>query len=75
MKKQGWILIAITCAFFCLLAGVFLGRNSNKAYIQIQDIDSVQTQPTEKRRRLRQPKAAGCIEGPAGPSIINPQGP
>ena len=45
MKKQGWILIAITGAFFCLLLGVFLGRNSNKTYIQMQDIESVQTSP------------------------------
>ncbi len=49
MKKQAWILIAITSAFFCLLFGVFLGRNINKAYIQIQDIDTVQTRPTESQ--------------------------
>lgn len=49
MKKQGWILIAITGAFLCLLLGVFLGRNSNKTYLQIQDIDSVQTQPATSR--------------------------
>lgn len=49
MKKQGWILIAVTGAFLCLLLGVFLGRNSNKTYIQIQDIDSVQTQPSTSR--------------------------
>lgn len=40
MKKQGWILIAITGAFFCLLIGVFLGRNTNRSYIRI---DSNQT--------------------------------
>ena len=49
MKKQGWILIAVTGGFLCLLLGVFLGRNSNKTYIQIQDIDSVQTQPAASR--------------------------
>ena len=47
MKKQGLILIAITVAFFCLLIGVFLGRSSNKAYIQIQDVQNAPTQPTE----------------------------
>lgn len=46
MKKQGWILMAITGAFFCLLLGVFLGRNSKKSYIQIQDAASSQTQPS-----------------------------
>jgi len=46
MKKQGWILIAVTAAFFCLLLGVFLGRNTNKSYIQIQDIANIQTQPS-----------------------------
>ena len=49
MKKQGWILIAITGAFFCLILGVFLGRNANKAYIQIQDIQSSPTQPAESQ--------------------------
>ena len=49
MKKQGWILIGITAAFFCLLFGVFLGRSANKSYIQIQDIQSAPTQPTESQ--------------------------
>lgn len=49
IKKQGWILIAATGAFFCLLLGVCLGRNSNKTYIQIQDIDSTQMQPSTSR--------------------------
>lgn len=49
MKKQGWILIAITGAFFCLLLGVFLGRSANKSYIQIQDIQSAPTQPSESQ--------------------------
>ena len=57
MKKQGWILIAVTGAFLCLLLGVFLGRNSNKTYLQIQDIDSVQTQPSTSRP----PEALGKI--------------
>lgn len=50
MKKQGWILIGITAAFFCLLFGVFLGRSANKSYIQIQDIQSAPTQPTESQQ-------------------------
>lgn len=49
MKKQGWVLIAVTGAFLCLLLGVFLGRNSNRTYIQIQDIDNVQSQPSTSR--------------------------
>ena len=49
MKKQGWILIAITGAFFCLLLGLFLGRSANKSYIQIQDIQSAPSQPTESQ--------------------------
>ena len=44
MKKQGWILIAITGAFLCLLLGVFLGRSANKSYIQIQDASAPTTQ-------------------------------
>ena len=35
MKKQGWILIAVTGAFFCLLLGIFLGRNIDRSYIQL----------------------------------------
>lgn len=49
MKKQGWILIAITGAFLCLLLGVFLGRSANKSYIQLQDIQNSPTQPTESQ--------------------------
>lgn len=49
MKKQGWILIGITAAFICLLLGVFLGRSTNNAYIQIQDIQNAPTQPTESQ--------------------------
>ena len=46
MKKHGWILISITAAFICLLLGVFLGRNSNKIYVQLQDIQNAPSQPT-----------------------------
>lgn len=49
MKKQGWIMIAVTGAFICLLLGVFLGRAANKSYIQIHDIESSPTQPTESQ--------------------------
>lgn len=58
MKKQGWILIGITVAFLCLLLGVFLGRSSNKSYIQIQDNQRVQTQPTASE----QPAAPAQID-------------
>lgn len=46
MKKQSWILIAITGAFLCLLLGVFFGRATNKAYIKFEDSPGVQTQPS-----------------------------
>ena len=57
MKKQGWILVAITGAFFCLLLGVFLGRSTNKSYIKLQDIQSMQTQPTA----TKEPESFGKI--------------
>ena len=56
MKKQGWILIGITAAFFCLLLGVFLGRNTNKAYIQIEDKQAVQTQATVSQTSAPSPQ-------------------
>lgn len=46
LKKQGWILIAVTGAFFCLLLGVFLGRNTNKSYIKMENTQNIQTQPS-----------------------------
>lgn len=52
MKKQGWILIWITCGFLCLLSGIFLGRNMNKGYIPVQNILNSQTQPTEESKPL-----------------------
>lgn len=58
MKKQGWILIALTGAFFCLLLGVFLGRSSNKSYINLQDVQSIQTQPTA----TKEPDTIGKID-------------
>ena len=54
MKKQGWILIAITGAFFCLLLGVFLGRNTNKSYIHTEGIHSEQPQPTTSQSTTSQ---------------------
>jgi len=52
MKKQGWILIGITGAFLCLLAGIFLGRNLNKGYIPVENVLNAQTQPTEESKPL-----------------------
>lgn len=46
MKKQGWILIAVTGAFLCLLLGVFVGRTTNKSYIKLENTPSMQSQPT-----------------------------
>ena len=36
MKKTCGILIGITCIFFVLLAGVFIGRNFSDSYISIR---------------------------------------
>ena len=49
MKKQGWILIAITGAFFCLLLGVFFGRTSNKSYIKLENTPTIQSEPAESQ--------------------------
>ena len=38
MKKQAWILIGITGMFFCVLLGVFLGRNMTRNYIPVNNI-------------------------------------
>ena len=44
MKKTCGILIGITCVFFVLLVGVFIGRNFSDSYISIRtDVDT----PTE----------------------------
>ena len=58
MKKQGWIFIVLTGVFFSLLLGVFLGRNSNKTYIKLQDTQSIQTQPTITKK----PETLGKID-------------
>lgn len=47
MKKPGLILIAVTVAFFCLLGGIFVGRNFMGAYIPAKDAIAAHTQPTE----------------------------
>ena len=61
MKKQGWILIAITGAFFCLLLGIFLGRNTNKSYIQIDTTQSmdVSQQPAASQTQNTAPSQHG----------------
>lgn len=46
MKKQGWILIAITCAFLCLLIGIFIGRNTSQGYLSAQNAVQAHTQAT-----------------------------
>ncbi len=38
MKTQKWILIGITGVFFCLLVGVFIGRNLTGAYVPVEAI-------------------------------------
>ena len=35
MKKPQWILIGITAVFFCILTGVFIGRNLTRSYIPV----------------------------------------
>lgn len=36
MKKPIKILVGITCAFLCLLVGIFVGRNFTRSYIPVQ---------------------------------------
>ena len=57
MKKHGWILIAVTGAFLCLLLGVFFGRTANKAYIKLEDSPSMQPQPSASQ----EPQTLGKI--------------
>ena len=35
MKKTQWLLIGITGIFFCLLVGIFVGRNLTGAYVPL----------------------------------------
>ena len=35
MKKPIKILVGITCAFLCLLVGIFVGRNLTRSYIPV----------------------------------------
>ena len=49
MKKQGWILIAITGAFLCLLVGVFLGRGQSKGYIHLENSEGIVVEPQESQ--------------------------
>ncbi len=35
MKKPQWILIGITAVFFCILIGIFVGRNTAGPYIPV----------------------------------------
>ena len=44
MKKQAWILIAITGMFVCVLIGIFIGRNMKHNYVHINDTPQTQTQ-------------------------------
>lgn len=44
MKKQAWILIAITGMFTCVLIGIFIGRNMKHNYVHINDTPQIQTQ-------------------------------
>jgi len=46
MKKQGWILVSITCAFLCLLVGIFIGRNTSQGYLSAESAVQAHTQAT-----------------------------
>ncbi len=35
MKKPYWILIGITCAFICVILGIFIGRNLSDTHLAI----------------------------------------
>ena len=48
MKKQVWIFIGITGIFICLLIGVFIGRNTTRNYISVDNaLQAPVTEPTE----------------------------
>ena len=47
MKKAQWILIGITCAFLCILVGIFVGRNASHGYISLDQI--IESQANETR--------------------------
>jgi len=38
MKKSHWILIGITCAFLCVLTGIFIGRNLIHTYVPVDKV-------------------------------------
>ena len=42
-------MVLLRLVLSCLLLGVFLGRRTNKSYIQIQDIQEAPTQVTESQ--------------------------
>jgi len=35
MKNTKWLLLVLTCVFFCVLLGIFIGRNLTGSYISI----------------------------------------
>lgn len=35
MKKVQWVLLAVTAGFLCVLLGMFIGRNTKGAYLQL----------------------------------------
>lgn len=47
MKKPIKILVGITCAFLCLLVGIFVGRNLTRSYIPIDQATSPQGSNTD----------------------------
>ncbi len=47
MKKPLWIFVGISCAFLCLLIGIFLGRNLNNDYISANHESDSQSQSGE----------------------------
>ncbi len=51
MKKPQWILIGITAAFFCVLTGVFIGRNMTRSYIPV---DNAIHAPTNESTEAKQ---------------------
>ena len=51
MKKSHWILIGITCAFLCVLTGIFIGRNLVDNYITVNNVSgSHSTSPSEPKQ-------------------------
>lgn len=51
MKRPQWILMIITGVFFCLLIGIFIGRNLTQSYISIPDSTNSQVSDSTNKNQ------------------------